>query len=101
MKANLNKKVKVIPKEEMDGYLGMNRPAAKKIKDYKGTVPPKNTVLVSTKVKKKDVSRIAKHEMVEDSLISKKKMGYKPAHKISNKLEKLSKADIQKKLKRK
>lgn len=99
MKVNLNKKVKIIPKENMDGYLGMNRPAAKKIKDYKGSIPKQGTVLISSKVPKKDVNRIAKHEMAEQHLISKKKMGYKPAHKISNELEKLPKAQIRKKLK--
>lgn len=99
MKVNLNKKVKIIPKENMDGYLGMNRPAAKKIKDYKGSTPKQGTVFVSSKVAEKDVPRIARHEMAEQHLISKKKMGYKPAHKEANKLERMTKPKIRKKLK--
>ena len=101
MKVNLNKKVKIVSKKKIDGYLGMNRPAAKKIKDYKGIVPPKGTEYVSDAVKKKDRVRIGRHEMIEDDLITKKGMGYKLAHKISNKLEKQSSSNIRKKLKSK
>ena len=102
MKVEFKKyKVKVVPKKKLDNgdYLGMNQPAGKEIKSYKGIVPAKKTVYVSTAVSKKDRPRIGRHEIIESELMTKKKMAYKPAHKKSNKLEKLSKTEVNKKVK--
>lgn len=76
-----------VPAKVGKGYIGMNYPASRKLKDSGKPKMSYNDILIYDKLSPSMKEETIRHETVERRLMGKFKMPYKKAHKIAEELQ--------------